>query len=157
MSITVPPKVRPHVCWMIRRDMPDVMAIEQASHAFPWSEERIVKTLRGRNAIGMVAVIGECAQGFMIYELNRTCITLLDLAVEPAWRQRGIGTALINKLKDKLARGRRSQLVVSVRESNLGAQLFLKACGLKAAIVIRADYEDTGEDSYVFWYQIPNG
>ena len=32
-------EVRVHIRWMIRRDMPEVLAIEEDSFEFPWSEE----------------------------------------------------------------------------------------------------------------------
>ena len=41
--------------WMIRRDMPEVLDIEQQSFEFAWTEEDFLCCLRQRNCIGMVA------------------------------------------------------------------------------------------------------
>jgi ribosomal-protein-alanine N-acetyltransferase len=59
---------------MIRRDMPEVLAIEHASFEYPWCEEEFLRVLRQRNCIGMVAEQGERIVGFMVYELHRNKI-----------------------------------------------------------------------------------
>ena len=56
-----------HIRWMIRRDMPEVLAIEGQSFEFPWSEEDFLRCLRQRKCIGMVAEQHERVIGFMIY------------------------------------------------------------------------------------------
>ncbi|MEK6238743.1 MAG: ribosomal-protein-alanine N-acetyltransferase RimI, partial [Planctomycetales bacterium] len=48
-------ELRVHIRWMIRRDMPEVLAIENSSFEFPWSEEDFLRSLQQRNCIGMVA------------------------------------------------------------------------------------------------------
>ena len=66
MSTVPTPKaqVRVHIRWMIRRDMPEVLAIEHASFEFPWCEEEFLRVLRQRNCIGMVAEYGERVVGY---------------------------------------------------------------------------------------------
>ncbi|MEM1305855.1 MAG: ribosomal-protein-alanine N-acetyltransferase RimI, partial [Planctomycetota bacterium] len=59
MRITGAPKLRVHIRWMIRRDMQEVLGIEQESFEFPWLEEDFIRCLRQRNCIGMVAEQGE--------------------------------------------------------------------------------------------------
>ena len=45
-------QTRVHIRWMIRRDMPEVLAIEHASFEYPWCEEEFLRVLRQRNCIG---------------------------------------------------------------------------------------------------------
>ena len=59
MVPTSPAQTRVHIRWMIRRDMPEVLAIEHASFEYPWCEEEFLRVLRQRNCIGMVAEHGE--------------------------------------------------------------------------------------------------
>ena len=47
-------KLRIHIRWMIRRDMPEILEIEKQSFEFPWCEEDFIRCLRQRNCIGMV-------------------------------------------------------------------------------------------------------
>jgi len=72
-----------HIRWMIRKDMPEVLEIENSSFEFPWSEDDFIRCLRQRNCIGMVAEHGERVVGFMIYELHKTRLHVLNFAVAP--------------------------------------------------------------------------
>lgn len=38
--------------WMIRKDMPQALAIENAAFSFPWTEDDFIRALRRRNCIG---------------------------------------------------------------------------------------------------------
>jgi ribosomal-protein-alanine N-acetyltransferase len=42
--------------------------------------------------------------------------------------------------------------VVEVRETNLPAQLFFRALGFRATIVLRNFFDDSAEDAYVMQY-----
>ena len=91
---TLKAQVRVHIRWMIRRDMPEVLAIEHASFEFPWCEEEFLRVLRQRNCIGMVAEYGERVVGFMIYELHKNKLHVLDFATHPEFRRQGVGPSL---------------------------------------------------------------
>ena len=83
--------VRVHIRWMIRRDMPDVLKTELASFEYSWTEEDFLRCLRQRNCIGMVAEQDEKVIGFMIYELHKNRLHVLNFAVAPNARRMGIG------------------------------------------------------------------
>ena len=144
--------VRVHIRWMIRRDMPEVLAIEHASFDFPWCEEEFLRVLRQRNCIGMVAEQGERVVGFMIYELHKAKLQVLNFAVHPDCRRQGVGHQMVAKLVGKLSSHRRTKIALSVRETNLTAQLFYRVQGFRASGVLREQYEDTGEDAYLMQY-----
>src|SRR5262245_38588077 len=76
-------QLRVHIRWMIRRDMPEVLTTEQQSFEFAWSEEDFLRCLRQRNCIGMVAEQGEKVIGFMIYELHKSKLHIMNFAVHP--------------------------------------------------------------------------
>lgn len=147
-------QIRVHIRWMIRRDMPEVLGIEQASFPFAWSEDEFLRVLRRRNCIGMIAEQGERVVGFMIYELHKSKLQVLNFAVDPEFRRGGVGAQMIAKLIGKLSTQRRSQIVLYVRESNLAAQLFYRNLDFRAVEVVREFYEDTGEDAYIMQYQL---
>lgn len=142
-----------HIRWMIRRDMPSVLAIEEASFEFSWSEEEFIRCLRQRNCIGMVAERDDQVVGFMIYELHKNRLHLLNFAVDPAFRRHAIGRCMIDKLTSKLSQDRRNRIMLEVRETNLSAQLFFKDLGFRAISVLRDFYEDTTEDAYLMQYR----
>ncbi|WP_422929912.1 ribosomal protein S18-alanine N-acetyltransferase [Singulisphaera sp. PoT] len=149
---TAKAQVRVHIRWMIRRDMPEVLAIEHASFEYPWCEEEFLRVLRQRNCIGMVAEYGERVVGFMIYELHKNRLHVLDFATHPEFRRQAVGQQMVAKLIGKLSNHRRTRIVLSVRETNLSAQLFFRIQGFRAMEVVREHYQDTGEDAYVMQY-----
>jgi len=149
---TTKAQVRVHIRWMIRRDMPEVLAIEHASFEYPWCEEEFLRVLRQRNCIGMVAEYGERVVGFMIYELHKNRLHVLDFASHPEFRRQGVGHQMVAKLVGKLSSHRRTRIVLSLRESCLPGQLFFRVQGFRATEVVREHYEDTGEDGYVMQY-----
>lgn len=142
-----------HIRWMIRRDMPEVLDIESRSFEFPWSEEDFIRCLRQRNCIGMVAEYDERVVGFMIYELHKNRLHILNFAVRPEFRRRGVAMAMVRKLIGKLSQQRRNRILLEIRETNLGAQLFFRDCGFRAISVLRDFYEDTIEDAYLMQYR----
>lgn len=145
----------PHVRWMIRRDMPEVLDIEARTFEFPWNEEHFIRCLRVRNNIGMIAERKDRVDGFMVYELHKTSLRVLNFAVRPECRREGIGKAMVDKLKSKLDPKRRNRLSLEVRETNLTGQLFFRSQGFKAVSVLRDYYDDFPEDAYVFQFRIP--
>jgi ribosomal-protein-alanine N-acetyltransferase len=152
MNVSRQPQLRVHIRWMIRRDMPEVLDIERDSFEFPWYEEDFIRCLRQRNCIGMVAEHGERVVGFMIYELHKSRLHILNFAVSADVRRRGVGLQMADKLISKLSSQRRTRVTLEVRETNLAAQLFFRQNGFKATSVLREYYDDSPEDAYVMQY-----
>lgn len=143
-----------HVRWLIRSDMPDVLAIERESFARAWNDEDFLTCLRTRNVIGMVVENSGGVAGFMVYEILKDRLRILNFAVHPDERRQGIGTAMTNRLIEKLSQQRRTRIQLFLRESNLVGQLFCRSLGFKAINVIREHYADTNEDGYVMQYRV---
>ena len=138
---------------MIRRDMADALDIENDGFEFPWSEDDFIRCLRQRNCIGMVAEQEDRVVGFMIYELHKTRLHLLNLAVSKDYRRRGVGAQMLAKLTAKLSTQRRTRILLEVRETNLPAQVFFRTLGFRAVSVLRDFYDDTTEDAYLMQYR----
>ena len=147
-------QVRVHIRWMIRRDMPEVLQTEQESFEYAWTEEDFLRCLRQRNCIGMVAEQGEKVVGFMIYELHKNKLHILNFAVHPSCRRLGVGAQMTAKLVSKLSSHRRTRITLEVRETNLPAQLFFRSQTFRAVRVLRGFYEDSGEDAFLMQYRL---
>lgn len=145
---------RVHIRWMIRRDMSDVLRAEQESFEYAWTEDDFLRCLRQRNCIGMVAEVNDRVVGFMIYELHKNKLHVLNFAVAPAVRRQGIGALMVAKLIGKLSSHRRSKISLAVRERNLPAQVFFRAQEFKAVRVLRNYYEDSGEDAFLMEFRV---
>lgn len=142
-----------NIRWMIRRDMPAVEGIEEAAFPFQWSEEDFIRCLRQRNCMGMVAEHQFNVVGFMIYELHRNRLHVLDFAVHFKYQRRGVGAAMVKRLVSKLSPARRNRIMLEVRERNVAAQMFFKSQGFQAVTLLRDFYEDTTEDAYLMQYR----
>lgn len=147
--------IKYHIRWMIRRDMPEVLDIERSCFEFMWRADEFVKVLRDRSCIGMVAEYGSSQQiaGFMIYELHRSRLHVLNFAVHPHFQRMGVGKSMVDKLKGKLSAQRRTRITLEIRETNLAAQLFFRDMGFVATSVVQMFYDDTEEDAIFFTYQ----
>lgn len=151
-KLTLPVQVR----WMIRKDLDRVLLIENGSFEFPWTEEDFRSCLRQRNCIAMVAEDrNDMIVGFVVYELLKDTIHILNLAADPRYRREDVGTAIIDRMIAKLSQQRRTEIIVEVRETNLTAHLFFRSQGFVATQVIRTYYDDCDDDAYQFCYSLP--
>lgn len=147
-------RVKVLVRHMVRRDLADVLQIEQTSFTCAWNEEDFLRCLRHRNSVGMVADYGGKIIGFMVYELHKNKLHILNFAVHPAWRRMAVGAQMIARLISELSNGRRTRITLELRETNLTAQQFFRSQDFKAVRVLRAFYEDSGEDAYLMQYRL---
>ena len=146
--------VKTQIRWLIRRDMADVLEIERACFDHSWTEEDFLCSLRQRNCIGMVAEQDQQIVGFMIYELHKSKIQILNFAVAPWLSRHSIGSQMVERIIDKLSQQRRREIELEIRETNLGAQLFFKKHNFRAVGVLRHHYEDTAEDAYLMRFTL---
>jgi [ribosomal protein S18]-alanine N-acetyltransferase len=152
-------KISPHqldvqIRWLIRRDMADVLRIESRSFEHAWTEEDFLCCLRQRNCIGMVAEHEHEIVGFMIYELHKSRLNILNFAVSAGHRRQGVATQMVTRLIDKLSQQRRKEILLEVRERNLDAQMFFKQQSFRAVRVLRSHYHDTSEDAYLMQFRL---
>lgn len=140
--------------WMIRRDMPEVLDIEGQCFEFAWTEEDFLAMLKRRNCIGMVVEYQEQLIGYMIYELRNKSLFIANFAVSPHMQRRGVGAAMIEKLKHKLHKQRRTEIDVFVREHNLPMQLLLRSQAFRCVGTERGVFEPDHEDAMKFKFNL---
>lgn len=138
--------------WLIRRDLDEIIEIEEDSFEYPWNKNDFVESLRKSNTIGFVAEQNEIIIGYLIYALNKNNIEILNLAVKRDFRRNKVGTSLINKVKSKLI-GNRNRSKACLIDSNLVGHLFLKSNNFKAIDIIKNKYENINNDCYKFVYK----
>lgn len=142
--------------WLTVRDLKEVLDIERrafGSHA--WNRADFEFKFKSPRVIGMVAEDEKGGvRGYTVYELREHSIDVQNFAVDPLFHRQGIGTQIVDRLKEKISpRGRRRRLTLSIRETNVAAQLFFQRMGFTATTILRDLYEDTNEDAYLFWYR----
>jgi ribosomal-protein-alanine N-acetyltransferase len=99
----------------------EVLAIEQAAYAFPWTRGNFIDSLAARYLAEML--LGDAGVvGYYLAMPGVDEMHLLNLTIAPAWQGRGHGVALLDALVAHCrARGDRA-LWLEVRESNLRAR-----------------------------------
>jgi ribosomal-protein-alanine N-acetyltransferase len=148
-------QVFPHVRFLTRLDLPHLAAVERSSFAEPWSEEEASRCLGEPQTIGMAAALpGSPIVGFLIFEVQPHRVELLRVAVDPSWRRRGVGKALLAALADALTyEGIGQPIRIVVHDANLDAHQFFRSQGFRAERVLRRHFPDG--DGYVFVYHPP--
>ncbi len=152
--------VAPSLRWLIRRDMPEVLAIEQATYspAEAWTFENFFEVLAHRNAEGLVIELpieGVLrVVGYVVFTRRREEIDIETLVVHPRYRRRGLGRFVIGYLIPKLSR-RRQFLNFLVDERNVESHLFLKAVGFRCTGIEEGAFGEEGEisDGMAFEYR----
>lgn len=122
--------------WLIRRDMDDVIQIDDVGYVEPWSESKFISTLRKNSVIGVVATNGfNRPIGFCLYKQQKTQVEILRMAVSPQWRRSGIASAMIDRLKEKIVNQRRCGLVCEVDGHSIFSQLCFCANGFTGHVM----------------------
>ncbi|MCL6614876.1 MAG: ribosomal protein S18-alanine N-acetyltransferase [Firmicutes bacterium] len=133
-------------------DLDEVLAIESASFASPWSRASFLyELLENQRAVYLVAKEDERVVGYIgmwvIFDEGH----ITNLAVHPDFRRRGIGALLLSELIAEAKTRGVSHLTLEVRQSNLGAQLLYAKHGFVTRGVRRRYYRDNDEDALIMW------
>jgi ribosomal-protein-alanine N-acetyltransferase len=131
-------------------DLDEVLAIERRSFTMPWSRGAFLYEMQ-QNRVARCWVMregGRIAGYICLWEIADE-VHVTNVAVDPAYRRRGIGRALVGGVLDD-ARERRLRLIVlEVRPSNIEARRLYESFGFRVIGRRRGYYYDTGEDALV--------
>jgi len=130
-------------------DLPEVIKIERASFAYPWSTNFFLQELKVDCARSVLAVAGDRPVGYVLYWLLQSEIDVHNLAVHPSCRRQGIGKALLEAVIEEARRKGADRVTLEVRKSNEAAQKLYQALGFMAKGVRTAYYSDDGEDALI--------
>ena len=128
-------------------DLSQILRIERLSFPSPWSGEHFQKEFEKPYALFLVAEGEERILGYGCFWLLAGELQIANLAVDPAWRGRGIGEGL---LREALCLGRARGAVralLEVRVGNLSARRLYEKLGFRIEGRRKAYYRDTGEDA----------
>lgn len=143
-------QVRP----MCPGDMPLVLRIERGS--FPADSQWGVPDFAPCFALGLsqwayiAEYRGQLAGYVVAHGLGPAALLVDNLAVAAEFRRLGIGRLLVEEAAARLLKQPPRRLRTVVRESNLDAQLFLRATGWRAVGVARRPWDETAEDGIKF-------
>ena len=130
--------------------LPQVIAIERRAFPTPWSLAMFVLELSKPAGVCLAALRDGEMLGYLICSRYDTVWHLMNVAVDPAHRRRGIATALLADLLRRID-GHGARFTLEVRESNTGAIELYERFGFRAVGRRRRYYQDNGEDAVVMW------
>jgi len=144
--------------WMLRSDLPAVLQIENKSYSCPWKKNGFVTHLQQRSVLGMVLEHQDLVVAYMVYQVSKIRIEILNLAVHPDFRLHGHGSVMIQKLQSKLSPDRRIRIIAWIDERNLRSQKFLRHHGFEVTRIERGLFESQStrgkSDGYQFCYHL---
>ncbi|MGE5285306.1 MAG: ribosomal protein S18-alanine N-acetyltransferase [Actinomycetota bacterium] len=136
---------------MCPSDLDGVMEIEQVSFPTPWTREMFLEDFPRDFSDTLVAAgTGDEVLGYAVCWTLAGESHLLNIAVHPARRGRGIGRALLSECIRRAARAGASLLFLEVRAGNEAAQRLYRSMGFEFRGIRKGYYTDTGEDAVIF-------
>ena len=136
-------------------DLPHVIAIERRAFPTPWSLAMFVLELSKPSGVCLAASFGNDLVGYLICSRYDDVWHLMNVAVDPSRRRRGVGSALLAEMLERAGRGQ-DRYTLEVRMSNAGAIEMYERFGFTAAGTRRRYYQDTGEDALIMWRVPPD-
>ena len=135
-------------------DLPQVLAIERRAFATPWSPAMFVLELSKSSSISVGAFLPDRRKarslaGYLIASRYAEVWHLMNVAIDPPLRRRGIASALLEELLARVAAT--DPVTLEVRLSNTGAITLYERFGFRAAGTRPRYYRDTGEDALIMW------
>ena len=137
-------------------DLPQVMAIERRSFPTPWSLAMFVLELSKPSGVCLAAVdrrAGGRRDGaiiaYLICSRYDRVWHLMNIAVEPDARRRGVATLLLGEMLERA--GADAPYTLEVRTSNAPAIALYERFGFRPAGTRPRYYADTGEDALIMW------
>jgi ribosomal-protein-alanine acetyltransferase len=130
-------------------DAASLVAIERRAFSDPWSEASFREALTSPWTFGLVAEGSRGVAGYLIGRDVAGTGEVLNLAVAPELRRRGVGGALLQAGLAALRRRRVDEVFLEVRESNHSAQALYLAYGFRPVGQRAAYYRNPKEDALV--------
>ncbi len=131
-------------------DLPHIMAIERRAFPTAWSLAMFVLELSKHSGICLAALEDDRIVGYMICSRYDTVWHIMNVAVEPDLRRRGIATALLEDLFARIDDSR-ARYTLEVRMSNHPAIALYERYGFRPAGRRPRYYHDNGEDALIMW------
>ena len=134
---------------MESRHVPQVAALEKMCFCDPWSENSVASELENPLSRWLVAVEGEQVLGYVGSQTVLDESDMMNLAVDPAFRRRGIARALVLALIEELGKMGSRQLTLEVRASNESAQALYAQLGFECVGRRKNYYLNPREDALI--------
>ncbi|MBI3802295.1 MAG: ribosomal protein S18-alanine N-acetyltransferase [Nitrospirae bacterium] len=143
---------------MTAKDVETIVAIEEVSYTSPWTR-RMFESELWENPFSFAYVAREEDHrqivGYTLFWLVYDELHLMNVAVDPAWRGKGIGEELVRFALETGKRRHIRMATLEVRASNFTAQSLYRKLGFYQVGVRRNYYREPREDALLLQYDFP--
>ena len=129
--------------------VPQVAKLERICFADPWSEKSVASELDNKWALWLVAVEDDRVIGYIGSQTSIDETDVMNVAVHPDFRRRGIAECLINRLVDELKQRGIHALMLEVRSSNAPAITLYEKLGFVQVGCRKNYYRNPKEDALI--------
>ena len=115
----------------------------------PWSEQSIAGELKNTLSLWLVAVEDDRVIGYVGSQTVLGWTDIMNVAVHPDHRRRGVAEALIRALMERLRQNKCESLTLEVRASNAGAIALYEKLGFTEVGRRKNYYRNPKEDALI--------
>jgi ribosomal-protein-alanine N-acetyltransferase len=133
------------------RDLNAIERIEKRSYPTPWSRSMFAGELSKPSSICLGAYEGDELVGYLIVSRYVDAWHVMNVAVSPDHRRRGIAWTLLSRLLEQTVHDERRGYTLEVRVSNEGAIHLYERLGFRPSGTRRGYYTDNREDALIMW------
>ena len=126
-----------------------IAALEKLCFSDPWSEKSIETELSCRLSVWLVALEGEQVVGYVGSQTVIDESDMMNIAVHPDFRRRGIAEALVAELEAALRQRGSRALTLEVRDSNAPAIALYEKLGFAQVGLRKNYYRNPKEDARI--------
>jgi len=123
--------------------------LEKLCFSDPWSENSIASELGNKLSLWLVALEGDTVIGYVGSQTVLGWTDMMNVAVHPDFRRRGVGKALVEKLIVKLKEQGSECLTLEVRLSNESAKSLYYGLGFTEVGRRKNYYHNPKEDALI--------
>ena len=129
--------------------VPQVAELERICFADPWSEKSVASELDNKWALWFVALEEDKVAGYIGSQTSIDETDVMNVAVHPDFRRRGIAETLVNALVTELKNRGSHALMLEVRASNAPAIALYEKLGFVQVGCRKNYYRNPKEDALI--------
>lgn len=127
----------------------EIAALEKQCFSDPWSENSVAYELTNPLSLWLVAMDGDKVAGYIGSQTVMGEADMMNVAVAPEYRRRGIAQALVTELIARLKDADCTQITLEVRASNESAIALYQKLGFQQVGCRPRYYRNPKEDALI--------
>lgn len=130
-------------------DLSALVSLERQVFPTPWDADTFDATLEDPRCISVLAMEDDGLAGYCLALDLSSMVHILNLAVHPSWRRKGIARRLVREVVAQAVQCGKTCAVLEVRTSNTHARSLYASMGFTHVSTWRRYYTDTDEDAVI--------